>query len=121
MRGAGVLIIMGLLALAGTAAAQERTPADRQGLLELARGIGESHAIRQACTHRQDFQWYATMDQLMAVEAPDQAFKIRMILAFNNGFAAGQSGYPACDGRAQAEAIALARRGQTLAKALGGP
>jgi uncharacterized protein (TIGR02301 family) len=121
VRGAGFLIIIGLLALAGPAAAQERPPADRQSLLELTRVLGESHAIRLACSKNEDFQWYRRMEQLLAVEAPDQAFKTRLILAFNNGFAAGQSGFAVCDDRARAEAVLLAKRGQTLAQALTGP
>jgi len=124
MRGAGVLIITGLwaglLALSGPAAAQERPPADRQSLLELARVLGESHAIRRACVSEDDLEWRNRMEQLLAVEAPDQAFKIRLILAFNNGFAAGQSGKATCNAQLRTQAVTLARRGQALAKALGG-
>ncbi len=121
MRGAGVLIIIGLAALAGPAAAQERPPADRQSLIELAQVLGESHAIRRACVSEDNFDWYNRMEQLLAVEAPDQGFKTRLVLAFNTGYAAGKSGFAACDQRSRAEALRLARRGQALAKALTGP
>jgi uncharacterized protein (TIGR02301 family) len=107
-----------LLALSAPAAAQERPPVDRQNLLEIARVLGESHALSRACSGENDFTWYDRMKQLLAVEAPDEAFKTRLIVSFNTGFAAGQSGFAVCDDRALAEARALASRGEALARAL---
>ena len=45
--------------------AQEREPADRQRLLDLAYALGQSHALRQACEGAGDQFWRARMMRLI--------------------------------------------------------
>ena len=124
----GIVAAMSRLALAAVLAltlappvaalAQDRSPVERQQLLDLAYAIGESHALRQACQGPGDQFWRARMVRLTEVEQADQAFDAQLREKFNTGFAAGQGGFPTCgpDSR-QAEQLA-ARRGQALADKL---
>lgn len=116
----GLLLILALAA-ASRALAQERSPAERQSLVELARILGESHAIRMACEGEEDQFWRGRMRQLLDQEAADQGLKTRLSLAFNGGFHAGQALYPRCSDAARAEARKIAASGQTLSEKLEGP
>lgn len=109
------------LAAAFPAFAQERSPAERQSLVELARVLGESHAIRMACEGEQDQFWRERMQRLLDQEAADQGLTTRLSLAFNEGFHAGQALYPRCSDAARAEARKIAGAGQTLSEKLKGP
>lgn len=111
-----------LLVLAATPAlAQDRAPAQRQTLTELAFVLGESHALRQGCEGSGDMYWRSRMEELLRVEAADQGFTTRMTQAFNSGYAAGQAGFPSCDAAARAELRKQAARGRALAARLATP
>jgi uncharacterized protein (TIGR02301 family) len=103
------------------ASAQERTPADRQAMSDLAYVLGESHALRQACLGQTDQLWRERMQSVLEVEAPDQAFNLRLRNTFNAGFAAAQAEFPKCDDRSKAQAEKIARRGKALSERLSAP
>ncbi len=119
MRVAGAFLALGLLST--PALAQDRSPAERQALLDLTRLLGESHAIRQTCEGKRDGYWYARMEKLLAVEAADQGLKRRLSLSFNAGFNETRSLYPECVEAAQAEAKRIARAAEALSERLAGP
>ena len=112
---AAVAALFGGLA---TAAAQDRTPVQRQTLADLAYAIGESHALRQACEGDGDQYWRARMIRLIEVESPDQAFDRRLRGAFNTGFSSARAAHPDCDEGARSEAARVAQRGRDLAQRL---
>jgi len=115
------LLLIGGAGFVSLAWAQERGAPERQALTELARVLGESHALRQACAGQADQAWRDRMQALLGVEAPDADLKTRLAKAFNSGFDAGRTGFPACDKAARAEAVRVAARGETLAARLGSP
>jgi uncharacterized protein (TIGR02301 family) len=120
-RGALIAILAAWSIFVPPALAQDRSPAQRQTLSELAFTLGQSHALRQACLGGADQYWRIRMSQLLQAEQSDQAFDRTLREAFNTGYAAAQGQYPACDARGQAEAARLARRGASLAEAAGRP
>jgi len=91
-----VLPVLAVLSGTGPALAQDRSPAERQTLLDLAFTLGESHALRQACEGPGDQYWRARMMRLVEVEKADQAFDAQLRDRFNTGFAAGQGQFPEC-------------------------
>ena len=109
-----------LLAGAAPAAAQERTPAERQTLADLAYVLGRSHALRQACAGPADQFWRARMNRLVATETPDPDFERQLKGAFNTGFLAAQAAFPRCGPRTGREAATAAARGAALAASLTG-
>jgi len=119
---AGVALILALAAhaLATPAIAQDRAPAQRQALTDLAYVLGESHALRQLCEGPMDQYWRERMRQLVRTEAPDGSFQQRLNTAFNTGFVAGQSTYPGCGRASRREEARLAERGRALAASLTG-
>lgn len=100
---------------AGFVLAQDRAPAERQRLLELAYTLGQSHALRQACEGAGDQFWRARMVRLTEVEQADQAFDGQMRSRFNGGFAAGRAAHPDCSPESRRAERQAARRGQALA------
>lgn len=116
-----LLLTAALAALATPALAQERNPAERQVLVDLAYVLGESHALRQTCEGDGDMFWRSRMEQMLRVEAADQSFVTRLTLSFNSGYAAGQAGFPACDAGLKAEARRIAGRGRQLSARLSRP
>jgi uncharacterized protein (TIGR02301 family) len=107
--------------LSGPAFAQDRTPAARQNLVELAYVLGESHALRQACRGPNDQYWRNRMNQLIDVEASDQGLQARLANSFNTGYGAGRARFPSCSPALKAEQAQLGERGQALAQQLAGP
>lgn len=103
--------------IASPAAAQDRSPAERQQLLDLAYVLGEAHALRQACKPEDQF-WRARMRRLIEVERPDEAFARRLADRFNTGFSVREAQFPECADAVRAEAAAAARRGREIASAL---
>jgi uncharacterized protein (TIGR02301 family) len=89
--------------------------------VDLAYVLGESNALRQTCVGKTDYYWFNRMKQVIDLEAPEQAFKVRLIQSFNSGYAAGQSGYPKCDDKSKAEAQKAAQRGRSLSDKLAAP
>lgn len=102
------------LALSLPALAQERTPDQKKALLDLARVLGEAHALRQACD-AEDQTWRSRMQRLIEVEAPDEGFEGQLAASFNAGFGEARAAHPKCDPAAEAKA---AGRGRRLAEAL---
>jgi uncharacterized protein (TIGR02301 family) len=119
MRLISLALCLGLLAASTSAAqAQERSPALRQSLVDLAYVLGESHALRQACSNRQDQHWRTRMIDLVATEQPDAALDRRLRESFNSGFATRQGQFPNCTAatrRAEAQTMA---RGRSLSERL---
>lgn len=111
-----VLILSAILSLlAAPALAQERSPAERQTLVDLAYVLGETHALRQACAGAGDQHWRTRMVGMVEAEAPDQALEDRLKGAFNNGFAARQTEFPTCAPETRRAEAAAVQRGQALA------
>jgi uncharacterized protein (TIGR02301 family) len=115
-----LLAILIVLALPLAAAAQERTPAQRQTLLDLAYVVGESHALRQACAGAGDQFWRTRMLDLQRLEQADDGLVRRLRSAFNTGFSTAQSTFAACGYESRAAEAAAAARGRALAEALAG-
>jgi uncharacterized protein (TIGR02301 family) len=119
MRAALALgLVLMMAAAATTVAAQDRSPADRQTLVELAYALGQSHALRQVCTGASDYYWRHRMQQLVAAEQPDGPFNRRLADSFNDGFVASRQAFPSCNAAAKAEAEAIAAKGGELAQDL---
>jgi uncharacterized protein (TIGR02301 family) len=110
-----------VLAQAAPAFAQDRPPAQRQTLTDLAYVLGQSHALRQACLGATDQFWRVRMLHLVDAEAPDPAFNTRLNNAFNAGFSSAQAQYPACGADSRKAEAAAAARGQALAASLAKP
>ncbi|HEX4179772.1 MAG TPA: TIGR02301 family protein [Caulobacteraceae bacterium] len=121
MRPGALVLIIALLALSTAARAQDRAPAQRQTLIDLAYVLGESHALRQACEGPDDQYWRDRMRDLVRAETPDADLDRRLKTAFNSGFIAGQTGFPACGRASRREEARLAARGRALADSLTGP
>jgi len=119
MRAASLFLLGGLLALASPALAQERTPPQRQTLVDIAYVLGESHALRQVCEGAYDQYWRDRMIGVTDTEQPDAALDRRMKEAFNSGFAARRTEYPQCTRASRTAEAAVARRGQELASQMG--
>lgn len=98
--------------------AQERTPPERQTLVDLAYAIGESHGLRQTCQGAGDQFWRDRMVQLTETEAPEAEFAERLKQAFNSGFASRQAQFPTCSHESRKAELAVARKGEGLAKKL---
>jgi uncharacterized protein (TIGR02301 family) len=112
------LLALALLAPAGAAMAQDRGPAERQTLLDLAYTLGESHALRQVCKGVDDQYWRSRMVRLTEVEKADQAFDAQLRDKFNTGFAARPGQFPDCDEASRQAEQQMARKGQGLAAKL---
>ena len=117
MRAAAALLT---LALAAPAAAQDRTPDERQTLLELARTLGEAHALRLACRGAADQRWRNRMQRIVELEAADEAFKARLNEAFNTGYLTAEAEHPECDAGTSRAVARAADRGRGLAQKLAG-
>ena len=109
-----VLLAVAVLSGAGSALAQDRGPAERQTLLDLAYTLGESHALRQVCTGGDDQYWRSRMVRLTEVEKADQAFDAQLRDKFNVGFASRQGEFPECDDASRQAEQTVARKGQAL-------
>jgi uncharacterized protein (TIGR02301 family) len=118
--GRGFKIAALLLFLAAPAIAEDRAPAQRQALIDLAYVLGESHALRQACEGQADQFWRDRMQRLVRAETPDADLDRRLKDSFNTGFIAGQSGFPACGRANRREQARLAARGRALSAGLTG-
>ncbi|MDR3507852.1 MAG: TIGR02301 family protein [Caulobacteraceae bacterium] len=115
-------VIAAILTLVSSVAlAQERSPAQRQTLTDLAYVLGQSHALRQACAGQTDQFWRDRMFKLLQTEAPDPAFDRRLKQAFNTGYAGAQAAFPACDAQTRREEERTAAHGRTLVESLAQP
>lgn len=113
---AGVIAAAALLC-ASPSYGQERDPASRQQLLDLAYVLGEAHALRQAC-RPDDQYWRNRMRRLIQVEFPDEPFADRLADRFNTGFTVREAQFTTCDARTRAEEQAVAARGRRMSDAL---
>jgi uncharacterized protein (TIGR02301 family) len=111
-------ILSGTVAAAGPALAQDRAPAQRQSLLDLAFVLGESHALRQVCEGTDDQYWRSRMVRLTEVEKADQAFDAQLRERFNTGFAARQGQFTQCDDASRLAEQQTAHKGQALSAKL---
>jgi uncharacterized protein (TIGR02301 family) len=98
--------------------AQDRGPAERLKLLDLAFTLGESHALRQLCEGPGDQYWRSRMVRLTEIEKADQAFDAQLRDKFNTGFAAGQGQFPQCDETSRKAQQQSASKGQALSNQL---
>ena len=112
--GAGLAVLM----MASSALAQDRAPAQRQTLVELAYVLGQSHALRQVCMGPTDQFWRDRMTSLVQTETPDPQFDARLRGSFNAGFTTAQAQYPACGPDSRAAETRAAAHGRALAAAL---
>ena len=109
------LISMVLILVGSVAHAQDRSPVLRQTLVDLAYVLGESHALRQACSGPTDQHWRMRMIAMVDAEQPEAALDRRLRESFNTGFANRQSEFRGCGpGAKRAEVQAMAR-GRDLA------
>jgi uncharacterized protein (TIGR02301 family) len=113
-----LLPVLAALVLASPALAQERPPAERQSLVDLAYAIGESHALRQVCSGDGDQFWRDRMFELVSTEAADADLEARLKQAFNSGFAARKAQFPTCGIDSRKAELAVARKGQGLSAKL---
>lgn len=111
-------VLVPVLIPASGAFAQDRSPVERQQLLDLAFTIGESHALRQICQGADDQYWRSRMVRLTEVEKADQAFDAQLRDKFNTGFAARQGQFPQCDDASRQAEQQVARKGQALSNKL---
>jgi uncharacterized protein (TIGR02301 family) len=112
------ILILPLTLVFGTVLAQDRAPAERQTLSELAYTLGESHALRQLCMGLTDQYWRNRMLRLTEIEESDAGFDAAIRERFNTGYAAGQAQAQDCDGYSRRAEAASAARGQALAQKL---
>ncbi len=108
-----------LLALAPLPAlAQERGADGRQTLSELAYVLGESHALRQACSGTGDQYWRNRMIRLVEAEQPDPGLDRQIKEGFNAGFVARRSEFPRCGPGVKRAQAAVASHGRDLSARL---
>lgn len=113
MRPLLIALVLSFTAL--PALAQDRTPAVRQNLVDLAYVLGEAHALRQACEGTGDQYWRTRMIRMVDAEQPDTSLDRRMREAFNTGFASRQGQYEDCSAATRRAEAAILARGRDLA------
>jgi uncharacterized protein (TIGR02301 family) len=112
------LIALAIVAMGFPAAAQDRSPAGRQDLSDLAYVLGEAHALRQACQGATDQFWRQRMVRLVQTEQPDPGLERRLRENFNTGFAIRQGQFPACTPASRRTESAAMARGRALSERL---
>ena len=105
------------LALAAPAAAQDRSPAARRTLVDLAYVLGQAHGLALVCEGRTQY-WRGRMARLRELEAADAAFDRQLVDGFNAGFVDAQARFPACSRAARAASADVAARGRDLARVI---
>lgn len=115
MRLAALASVLLLTLAAPLASAQERGPAERTTLLDLAYVLGQAHALRQACEGEGDQYWRDRMARLLDVEAADAGFSGQLQSRFNAGYNSSQAEFPACSAESRHALVEAAQRGQGLA------
>jgi uncharacterized protein (TIGR02301 family) len=115
MRRAATLLIASVLALPASALAQERAPAARQTLIDLAYILGEAHGLRQVCSLG-DQHWRGRMLAMVDTENSDHGFAERLRQNFNTGYVARQSQFTVCSPESRKAESDVAARGAALAR-----
>ncbi|MDO8380843.1 TIGR02301 family protein [Phenylobacterium sp.] len=113
-----LMLPLALAALALPALAQDRSPALRQSLVDLAYVLGESHALRQACVGVEDQYWRTRMINMVEAEKPDESLDRRLKESFNTGFASRQSEFQACTSASRRAEMAAASHGLDISNRL---
>jgi uncharacterized protein (TIGR02301 family) len=113
-----LMLTFALAAVAFPVLAQDRSPALRQNLVDLAYVLGESHALRQACSGLDDQYWRTRMMRLVSAEKPDTALDARLKESFNTGFASRQTEFQACSPASRRAELAAANHGLDISKRL---
>lgn len=114
-----IVPLLACLALAGPAFAQDRSPAARRTLVDLAYVLGQAHGLALVCDG-QTQTWRARMARLRELEAAEAAFDRQLVNGFNAGFVDAQGRFPTCTRAARAESAAVAARGRGLSQVIAG-
>jgi uncharacterized protein (TIGR02301 family) len=114
-----------VLLLAATSASQAqadappaRSPEQRQRVVDLAYVLGEAHALHRLCAGTDDNTWRGRMSRLIQVEAPDPAYRQRLMGSFNAGFTARSVEFHSCTNKSAAAEREAAERGRSLSRQL---
>ncbi len=110
-----------VLSIAAPAAAQHRSPVQRQVLIDLSRTIGESHALRQLCEGDDDQYWRERMKSLVNAERPEASLETALLNAFNAGFEQRSAQFRACSPAARRALAQASAKGSALARRLAKP
>ncbi|MEZ5891841.1 MAG: TIGR02301 family protein [Parvularculaceae bacterium] len=127
MRLAAALAALTLLAapafVAGAAAQDFESYQQRQkDLTSLATLFGELHHLRRTCDPRYEADvWRERMKKLLELEEPQENEREALVGAFNKGYRAAQSRYPACTRKARDYAASRAVQGDTIVERLAAP
>lgn len=113
-----VAAVMALGLLSTPAWAQDRSAAQRDALAALARVLGEAQALRQVCAGPDDPAWRSQFQQMVDVEAPDEALDQRLRSAFNAGFTSRLGDFPTCGAESRMAEAQVALKGRDLAAGL---
>lgn len=105
------------LAVAGAAWSAPRDAETRRLRLELARTLGEAHALKTVCRPDQTL-WRDRFVELLTVEKPDAPSAAALAQAFRDGFERTRARRPACSPQVFLDEGAAARRGRELADRL---
>lgn len=116
MRWLSLTLAMALLS--GPAAAQERTPEQVSTLVELARVMGESQALRQVCLGDDDRHWRTRLTSLIDNEQAEPELEKRLSGSFNAGMVAWRKIYPDCGPATRQAQADVADRGRKLSTRL---
>ena len=101
-----------------SAFAQTRNADLHQTLAELAFVLGESHALRQACSGTGDQYWRNRMIRMVDAEQPEPSLDRQIKDGFNAGFIARRSQLPVCAPAVARAQTAVAARGRVLSARL---
>lgn len=114
----GVLaaFVLATPAAATPPAPPEPDPRQRQMVVDLAYVLGEAHALHRACSDRENNTWRGRMSRLIQTEAPDQAYRQRLLDSFNAGFVARNAEFPVCTVKTVDAERKVAERGRDLAR-----
>ena len=104
--------------LPGAVLAQDRDPASRQALVDLAFVLGQVHALTQLCDPG-DQHWRTRMLAMVETDGGDHAFAERLRGQFNTGYISGQSQFTACSAESRRAQAQVAARGAAISKRLG--
>ena len=90
----------------------------RQMVVDLAYVLGEAHALHRVCAGAQDNTWRGRMGRLLKAEAPDAAYRQRLMESFNAGFVAEKAEFPTCTLKSSDAEKTVAARGRDLSRRL---
>lgn len=103
----------------GSLATQASIQSDATYPLEQLAGVlGELHALAFLCQGSGAQAWRRRMEEMLTLEAPDDARRQRMISRFNEGFRQHQQRRTRCGAESEMEAQRLALQGQALSETL---